>query len=192
MRKGKSKNRKTMYQKRSTYANQQPKPITWLVGGILIGLVIPAILYFKPHANTEQSFPPKVEREVRLNQSKAYHAPRKKEPPTQNAQYEFYNLLSSQEENPASFKEGDNQLTQPDKFLLEIADFDNYLQADRLKAELLLLGIDNITIAKNTRGKHPGFRVVAGPYTSRLEANKTQKQLKENAIHSILIISNSP
>jgi cell division protein FtsN len=73
----------------------------------------------------------------------------------------------------------------PAVYIIAIAAFTHYPEADQLKAQLSLLGFDaNITPAKSKGlGIH---RVWLGPYTARTTAEKELRRLKENRLTGIL------
>jgi SPOR domain len=180
--------------KKRHYANrikssQKTNRLTWLVSGIIIGLMVPALfLLFLSHANkgkthlaSDMKFDDgNIQKAVRFQNEAIKPRPIKKEATTQ-AQYEFYNLLSSSEES----KSNDNKTTS--KYFLHIATFDRFIDADQLKAKLLLTGIDGVSVSKNILGKRVVYKVIAGPFMNQKEANTVSQQLKENSIESTLI-----
>ena len=176
----KKRTKKSRYAKR-VKSQSKSSPLAWLTGGILIGLIVPGIFLLKSHSSKKSSPVPIVTEitgnEHHANQNQATTFVKKNAPSKeQKEQYEFYNLLSSQEEDTAS------------QFFLQIATFTSYIEADQLKAKLLLTGIDDITIAKKTVGEHTSYKVLAGPFESKNEANKVQQQLKESSIDSVLVV----
>lgn len=159
----------------------QRSPIAWLLGGVFIGVLIPTFFYLKSTSATsnlkgtqEENFPAKV-----------LHKPQKtKDIPVKekSLRYDFYDLLSNHRDNAL---QGETQETL-NHFKVEIAEFKNFGQADQLKAQLSLIGIDNISIERSSHEKN-AYKVVAGPFLSREHALEIQKRLAENDINSQLV-----
>ncbi len=179
--------RRTTYQRRSPQRQRAAvSPIKWLLSGILIGLVVPSYFLLKSKDNTP-SFSEAESSEVVSSQSVALkeHATKKIRPKEKQSQssthsnYEFYNLLSEEDAGSKTKKEPENQTV---SFTLKIASFKTFAEADQLKAQLSLIGVDQITISKTSP-----YKVVAGPYTSKNEALKIKKQLEENEIPADLV-----
>jgi cell division protein FtsN len=71
-------------------------------------------------------------------------------------------------------------------YALQVASVKDYADADRLKAQLTMLGFD-VSIQKYTLNGQTWNRVYAGSYNSRDAALKQQNALKQNNIASILV-----
>ncbi len=71
------------------------------------------------------------------------------------------------------------------KYIIQVASFRNFAEADRLKAEMLMLGQSVDVKAFNNKGAK-WYRVQAGPYPSLAAAQKAQQQLKANNIKAIV------
>jgi cell division protein FtsN len=71
------------------------------------------------------------------------------------------------------------------KYILQIASVGSYEDADRLKAQLILLGFD-VAVRPVRIGNRQWYRVNLGPYPSSDEAKSMQKQLASKGIKSIL------
>lgn len=168
-------------------------PWLWLVCGVLIGLLIPGMIYLK-HAATAPSMQEETEikrasitRHSNAMSSKVpkLPCPQKKiaHSTTPKAHYDFYDLLASQE---CAEKAETNDVPKPaphKTFQLDIAIFENYSDADELKAELALGGFDNVNIKKSIQDDQAVYRVIAGPFDTKGSAEKAQKQLKE--VHNV-------
>jgi cell division protein FtsN len=188
------KTRKNTYQRRTT-TQQTSSPIAWLLGGILIGIVIPSFFLFKSHLATTSAYKAVQEKsELSLNDKseskkndflKHSHS-KNEQTKSQHPQYDFYNLLSKSDDSKDNGE--DDQQIQESKFVVEISSFKNFSQADQLKAQLSLMGIDSVAIEKQspTAKNQLAYKVVAGPFNSRSEALTIQQQLRENDIKSNL------
>ncbi len=72
------------------------------------------------------------------------------------------------------------------RYVLQVASVQNYGDADRLKAQLTMLGFE-VSIQKYQMNGQTWNRVYVGSYNSREAALKQQTALKQNNISSILI-----
>lgn len=71
-------------------------------------------------------------------------------------------------------------------YMVQIASVRSYQDADKLKAQLSLMGFA-VTIQKINSGDIILNRVVIGPYDTLAAAQEQQKRLRENAITSIVV-----
>lgn len=71
-------------------------------------------------------------------------------------------------------------------YLLQMGLAKNYVEADRLKAELTMSGFD-VTIQPFTINGQIHHRVVMGPYPSKAAASQQQALLQKSAVTSVLI-----
>lgn len=72
------------------------------------------------------------------------------------------------------------------KYMLQVASVKNYSEADRLKAQLSMLGL-NVSIQKSTVNGEVWNRVFAGPFSSKQQALEKQQTLRENSISSMVV-----
>lgn len=73
-----------------------------------------------------------------------------------------------------------------EKYTLQVASMRNYHDADQLKAEISMLGLE-VSIQKVMIGGEVWYRVHAGSYRNREMALKQQKMLKDHQVSSILV-----
>ena len=66
-----------------------------------------------------------------------------------------------------------------DAYLLQIASFRNKQDAERMKAALTLKGFD-VTVSPSTQQQITWFRVIVGPFNSRMAAEKVQLTLAQS------------
>lgn len=176
---------------RRTTTKKNSTPIGWLGGGILIGLLIPGLLYL----HSKQPSKEKISSEIKIAESDTPKSTKiktlKKHLPPQkqsaHSHYDFYRMLSMEEGGATPQTEETSEEISV-KFSLEAGRFQHYTDADQLRAQLLLMGIDEVAIAKTKQDHHVEYRVTVGPFSSRTEASETQKKLKENAIQSNMIV----
>jgi cell division protein FtsN len=176
-------------------------PWTWLVTGLLMGLVIAAIAYLKISMLPGSKAEP-VPAQAK-SQAKPKPAPQKavaKAPPP--PKFDFYTLLPEMEvavSEPPKPKPVPVQATQPDddivlphpldqaKYRLQIASFKRYEDADTLKAKLAMNGhaveIHSIKLDNGT----VWYRVYTPVLPNREQAVSLQKELQNQAISSMLL-----
>jgi cell division protein FtsN len=156
----------------------------------MIGMILPGYFLLKGHSSqsnlAENSKPQDVviaqSHELTKNIVKKQPA---KEEPSAHPNYEFYNLLSSEEE-PGT-KSDETKEVSSNQFTLKIAAVKTYSEADQLKAQLSLLGMDHVSIAKSSTGSRYPYKVIVGPFSSRAQALKIKKELKDNNISGEII-----
>jgi cell division protein FtsN len=154
-------------QKKYTAVPRSILGLSFLAAVLVIGFA--ASLWFL-QMNTQHS-PVK-----RVTAKKAPHTQKTKRSP----RFEFYTLLPSGSRHRQSATEVPSQ-----QFSLQIASLKNAKDADRLKAELTLLGFDVRVIQYKKRG-HAYNRVKVGPYATRRQVLAAQKSLKQNHYRSIV------
>lgn len=76
---------------------------------------------------------------------------------------------------------------QPKRYLLQAGSFRNEADASRLRAGLVLQGLDPRIEEVNVRNGETWFRVQLGPFTDSETLSKTQGVLAENRIDSLLL-----
>jgi cell division protein FtsN len=73
-----------------------------------------------------------------------------------------------------------------ENYLLQVASVKDYSEADRLKAQLSMLGF-NVSIQKTTVNGQAWNRVYVGPFSSKQQALEKQQNLRENNVSSMMI-----
>jgi len=90
------------------------------------------------------------------------------------AQFDFYTILPQ--------KKANNVIPE---YEIEIAIAKDFATADRLKAELLLLGFEVTAVPVKVAGKL-NYRVTVGPYDTKEGAKADQVRLQQNKYHTTL------
>ena len=104
-------------------------------------------------------------------------------------QWDFYNILPSSGVPIVEEYAGDGTKTvlpPTTAWLLQAGSFRNPADADRLRAELILQGMDVFTREIKTGGQS-WHRVLVGPVATELEMNRLRRQLAEANIASIAL-----
>jgi cell division septation protein DedD len=186
--------------------DQQSSRWPWLMMGLLLGLILPGLLYLKSRHTTTHNiklagFTQEDDTLILKPNTKAItkskHFPVKKEQSkeehkSENSHYDFYNMLTnSTDETSDNAREKNGAINNKDssatRYLLQIASSKNFVDIDKLKAELTLLGYE-VFVTKIKRGDDTWFRVNVGPFRSQAQAQKARNDLQQNNVKSLLKI----
>lgn len=115
--------------------------------------------------------------------------------------FEFYRLLPEQEvdvpEPEVAEPAAEPERTTPDapaatpadakSYLLQAGSFQGFDDADRMKANLALLGIEANIQKVQLSGGETWHRVRIGPYTDQAALNAIRRRLQENGVETIIL-----
>lgn len=181
--------------RRNKSASRPGRPLpgwVWLLGGLAIGLGVAGYFYLQAqhrapgaapvaHVPAPAAAPPAKHTE-------------KKNPPAEPAaaakpRFDFYTILPEMEVVvPEAQKSA--RPSGADKnsvYLLQVASFRNFAEADSLKARLALLGVESKIETVSSGDKEVWHRVRVGPYSDPRELNKIRTRLLNNNINAILM-----
>jgi cell division protein FtsN len=165
----------------------------WLGGillvGVAIGLAAPRLLGLVQHHASHRAAP-----------HAAASAPAKPAPTNTTASdkdaaphFDFYKLLPKlqvvipKEDKDVQTDTGKTPVARPGAYVLQVASFQHYSDADAMKAKLALLGIEaKIQQVKVDNGESWN-RVRIGPISDLAKLNATRKTLAEHHIEPLLI-----
>ncbi|HFD12525.1 MAG TPA: SPOR domain-containing protein [Crenotrichaceae bacterium] len=155
----------------------------WILVFIIVAGFISCLLWLKSTATSNKK-----------QQPVAVVKPKKKP-----IQYEFYNVLPEREiiipeyqiETQKRLERQQKKSKQKSKlpaasYIIQAGAFEVYREADKRKAQLLLLGQDAFLEKAVTKGK-TWHRVKIGPFTSLNTADDVRKRLKEQEIESVIM-----
>lgn len=189
------------YKHRANRRRKKPavSPLVGILSGLVIGLFVAFLVYLRmqapppqqqvfvketiplPAAPPAAGIPPKTAKESR--------AP---EPPPR-PRFDFYTLLPEMEvvvpeqEITGTPREGLPQVEQPGTYYLQVGSFRSGEQADRLKAELALLGLETSIQKVTVDNKNTWHRVRVGPFSNLDNLNRTRRTLRERGVESALV-----
>jgi cell division protein FtsN len=115
-------------------------------------------------------------------------------PPTQTAlpntpdtapSFDFYKVLPS--DTPTELPTADTPAAPVTRYYLQAGAFQNPADADNLKAQLALLGIEAVIQTVETEDKDVFHRVRVGPLHAMDEINRTRSRLSQNNIPATLV-----
>lgn len=180
------KKRTTARKKTSKRTNTRRKPVNskkapawaWLVIGLLLAALITLLIYL---ANQ-----PRPDAEPAQADKTANHEPTAAKPP--QPRFDFYEILKDQEIEVPD-RSAEIIAAQPEnvEYFLQAGSFRNGADADKLRAELLLLNLKaTIEPATNAQGQ-VWHRVIVGPFTSRSRVAKARSILASNQLSPLLL-----
>jgi cell division protein FtsN len=166
--------------------------------GLSVGLGVAAWVYLGGHraAGVPATFapapsPPVAEASKSAPEAAAVPAKPAAAQPAPKPRFEFYTMLPEMEvpvHEPLTGKgaETPSAKASGETYILQVATFRSYEEADRLKASLSLLGLEASIQSVTVDGK-PLHRVRVGPYTDMAKVNEARRRLKEHALDPILL-----
>jgi cell division protein FtsN len=183
--------RKPMAKKRG--ANKQPLPgWVWLSTGLMVGLFIAFLVYLRdvlpttPATSSTEAVSQTDARSVRVDKAE-------KLPPPPKTRFDFYTILPEMEvavpdeDLPATGNNNAKTTVAAGSYILQAGAFRKLEQADRMKAELALLGIEASIQSVTIDNQSTWHRVRIGPYKDLDRLNATRKRLRENNINAMLL-----
>jgi cell division protein FtsN len=168
---------------------KQAKPTpgwVWMLGGLAIGLFVALIVYLVDGNDaTIQSAKKAVDNAIKS-------APKNPvtQAPEEESRFDFYTLLPELEIiiPESEIKEERERMKAKDDvaYMIQVGSFRAYGEADSLKAQLALLGIEADIEPVSSKGER-WLRVRVGPFTSKRELNKVRNRLHTNNINTMLV-----
>ena len=165
-------------------------PWFWLFTGIVSGLFIAFLIYLStlqpgersPATNTKSN-----EHELTRHIKEQAERMREGKETLKKPTFEFYQRLPQMTvENPKPAIKASTD-TSSKSYILQAGSFQSFQDADSLKAQLIMQGLDvQIQSVKDQQGKS-WHRVQVGPYSTNNSLSKAQDVLANNNIPSILI-----
>ena len=180
--------RKSTAKKKSSAKKPTPGWV-WMLGGLAIGLSIAAGVYFIDRSDDAVQTAQKAVADA----VKAIPKPKQDEQAVEaeeSPRFDFYTLLPELEviipeseirEEQARIKEKDDVA-----YMIQVGSFRAYGEADSMKAQLALLGIEADIDPVSSKGEQ-WLRVRVGPFTSKRELNKIRNRLHSNDINTMLV-----
>lgn len=161
---------------RRTSSTEAPTPPwLWFVAGLVLGAFV-ASLYFIKNPVTAA---PKEEPKPKVTENK-----------TPKPRFDFYKLLQESETIvPASetINEEKPAQEQSTEYILQVGSFPRAEDADKLRAQLILLNLDaNIEKVEIRKGE-VWHRVVVGPFNNQNELTSARSQLVKNEYNALVL-----
>jgi cell division protein FtsN len=179
--------------KKSTSRRAQAVPgWVWLLTGLAIGLSIALYTAMKdrakqPPAPTLNNSPAPA---VSPKQDRAKANAKAEDKKSAKPRFDFYTILPEMEVIVPDTRNKAGQAASVDKpgtYFLQVGSFRSYGEADNLKAQLALLGVESKIEAVTSNNNETWHRVRVGPYQDLRELNKIRTRLLNNNISAILL-----
>ncbi len=151
----------------------------WLFTGTILGAFIMFLAYLSGIAPNQKSAP--VE-------PVAKRTPEKNEVP--KPRFDFYQLLKETEvvvKEVPSHTAKETKAIEAQEFILQVGSFKKSADADRLRAELILINLEAQVETVTVRNGETWHRVLVGPYQSRSKVAKARSTLVSNDINPLLL-----
>ena len=166
----------------------------WLAMGLAIGVACAAVAFMivnRPAGERAPSTPAPPSAKEEPEQA----------PPAEQAdaeaggnRFDFYELLpnlevvvpDTEQHEPPQIKPRSEALP-PGRYALQAGSFRHFNEADRLKAQIALLGITSHIQKVTIDGKETWYRVRIGPLDDREQLQKTRARLDQEGIETMLL-----
>lgn len=190
------------YKRRSSMPRKKPVAgYIWLLAGLIIGLFVAFLVYLDKQPKETMSFTEAVTTELdkvknlRNDSSKNEHDSKNK-PVKKEPEFSFYTILPELEvlindfeikpekpiANTSNLKNTKESTAQ--KYILQAGSFRNYDDANTLKANLALLGVESSIQSVNIKNES-WHRVRIGPFNNTTNLHGTRKILQQNNIKTM-------
>lgn len=153
----------------------------WLLTGIVAGVFI-SFLVFLADITPQPAPSSGVEKKA------VAQKPKPKAEEETGTRFDFYTLLPEREVIvPTQREESSQQPEQLFQYILQAGSFKHAEDADRLRAKLILLGLEVHVDPVKGRGGDTWHRVQVGPFTSRSKLSKARSTLINEGIETLLL-----
>lgn len=170
----------------------------WLLAGLLIGLLLAGVVYYKDLVPTEtkaRTTGTSQKTQTKAEDDRAQAASSEQAADT-GPGFDFYEMLPSFEivipERELDVRR-DRERTpvrEEGSYILQVGAFQNHADADRVKAKLALMGVES-NIQKVSIDKQTWHRVRVGPIRDLDELNATRAKLRDAGVEMLIIRAGS-
>ena len=166
---------------RKPAAKSQVPGWVWLFTGIVTGLFIAFLAHLAEITPQSQEQAKKVAGSKPKTKTQS-----KQDKPTTS--FEFYTLLPEREVIvPVEESSDSDKPKEQIIYILQAGSFKSAADADRLRAKLILLGMDTKVEEVTGKGDGTWHRVQVGPFVSRSKLSKARNTLISNNIETLLL-----
>jgi cell division septation protein DedD len=165
----------------------------WLITGLLLGGFISGLFWLRGQS-TDVGGEWVGAKPDRPPQGESKPARRAEVPPPPKPRFDFYTMLPKMEvvvpddeldHEPVATPSG--AASAPGTYLVQLGSFRKTQDADRLKAQLALLGFEAKVVSARISAQDTRYRVRSGPYLGKPALNKARKRLADNGFNGIVI-----
>lgn len=180
---------------------KQPRPApgwVWLIAGLSLGLFVALLVFLRQYQPSTETRTARAVATARPATPRPKPAAKKPAPAGKTAsaqppKFDFYTILPEMEvmvpEQDISGKveHGVAQVEAPGAYILQAGSFRQFQQADRLKAQLALLGLEADIQSVTVSGNETWHRVRLGPFRNLKKLNEARELLKQHHIEALLL-----
>jgi cell division protein FtsN len=172
-------------------------PWLWLFAGLAIGLFVALLVYLdkRPDGRTDiagiaDAVTDKLDKSKSKDPAGSTSATAGNKP-----RFDFYNRLQQTEimvpeqeiRDSRSAEQGNDQVS----YFLQAGSFRSFNDADKLKADLALIGIESAIQRVTVNDAETWHRVRVGPFTNLRELSRVRNRMRENSIEPMMLKINS-
>ena len=160
----------------------------WLLAGLLLGALIVGLAWLS--GQSEQTGGDWVGARPDRPPQGASPPPQRVEVPPPKPRFDFYDMLPEMEVVVPDEELDERPSSKPEEaatYLIQVGSFKRTADADRLKAQLALLGIEARVVSARIGPQDTRYRVRSGPYTGRAALDRARTRLAENGFKGIVI-----
>jgi len=183
--------------RRTGYQSRVPAWV-WLFTGSVLGAFVMFLVYLTGITPQPTQFPNLPISETTLTDSKAKdakeigEADNKNLPETPKPRFDFYQLLKDSEVAKVEPPEIRAPTPSGALFDLQVGSFRNAGDADRLRAELILLNLEARIETVTVRNAETWHRVLVGPFSTKAQLAKARGTLAARDLDSLVLRSTQP
>jgi cell division protein FtsN len=163
----------------------------WLLTGLLLGGFIVGLVWLRGQSDIGGSEWVGAAPD-RPPQSPPLERPSKESPVPPEPRFDFYNMLPEMEvvvpvEELEPAPSAEQPVAADAAYLVQIGSFRKAADADRLKAQLALIGFEAQVMSARLGPQDTRYRVRSGPYRGKATVNAVRQRLAENGFQGIVI-----
>lgn len=163
----------------------------WLLAGLLLGGFIMSLVWLKGQSG-ESGGEWVGAAPDRPPQGKPAATPQVDVPPRPKPRFDFYEMLPKMEvlvpdEELAPGPVATTPAATPANYLVQVGSFRRIADADRLKAQLTLLGFEVKVMKARISAQDTRYRVRSGPHRGKRAVNAARERLAANGFKGIVI-----
>lgn len=179
----------------STRSKQQGSTLIGIFVGLVLGVVIAAgvVWYLNRSHSPFQSSKDSSLQPAEKGKSGAAGAPDAlPSKPGEKQRFDFYNILPGGQETAPAPKTPPPEAaidaaTANERYFLQAGAFGKKADADNLKGELALMGIEAFVTEVTLQEKGKMFRVRSGPYNKAEEMNRVRTQMSQGGVQATVV-----
>ncbi len=172
-------------------SQQQDSIATWVwITTPLVFFAFVGFIYYLSTQPTEEAFPiiqQQAKEALKTLDSKSKIA--NQQIKDKAKRYDFYKLLEKKSvdvKNNKHYKSTPKSSKLTYQYQLQVASFRSQVDADKLRAELLLEGMHAYASVKDVKG-NKWYRVMVGPFSNRSKLNQAQDKLAAKNISALVL-----